>query len=242
MRYLFRPAFKSTLTALALACTALAVPQAHANMPPPPSIKAELNWILDGLLGDQSFAAWSPSKELFATQVSWAQEGTGLGLSVHVAPATNKGGKDIEVYDPNTDIGSDEAKSAVMSKARIALRAELGGGDFKPLNFVAWPTAPKGDEQEPLPTMQVPTASLTLEVKKQVVFATVPGLKKAVKAVDLTKDGMGKTHVAHVVGVFTGENCPYVLVAVNYDPKDYTEANVLNQVFAVKIPTAPPAK
>lgn len=233
---------RSVLASLIVATLPSASAPAHANMPPPPSLQTQLGWIIDGLLGEAPFAAWSADKGLVAFVETWSQEGTGQGMSVTIAPVSGKPGKSIEVYDPNSDTDSESAVAALKSKAKVALRAELDGADFKPLNFVAWPSKKLDDGEVPLPTMDVPSPHVTLEVKKDVIYASVPGLKAPKKVLDLKKAGPGKTHVAEAQGVFAAEGCPYLVVQVHFQPKDYTEYNALTQSFVVTIPKAPPAK
>ncbi len=233
---------RSAVLSAALALGTLASSDVHANMPPPPLLKVELGGVVEGLLGDGPYAAWSAKKALVAFTETWSQEGTGQGMSVTIAPTSGEPGKSVEVFDPNTDMESESDKAAVMSRARVALKAELAGGDWKALAFTAWPTKPGKDEPVALPTMELAAAKVTLEVKKQVIYARVPGMKAAKKLLDLKKAGPGDTHVAEVQGAFGDANCPYVVVQVHFEPKDYTEFNAVTQAFVVTIPKAPPSK
>jgi hypothetical protein len=233
---------RSLVVSAALAAGALVPAAVHANMPPPPLLKIELGGVIEGLLGDGPYAAWSAQKNLVVFTETWSQEGTGQGMSVAIAPTSGAPGTRVEVFEPHTDLESESDKAAVMSKARIALKAELAGADWKALTFTAWPTKPGKGEPVRLPKLEVASAQVTLEVKKQVIYAKVPGMKAPKKLLDLKKDGEGDTHVPEVQGVFADANCPYVVVQVHFEPKDYTEYNALTQAFVVKIPTAPPSK
>lgn len=233
---------RSVLVVVALAAGALAPSALHANMPPPPVLRAESGRIIEGLLGDQPFAAWSATKKLVVFTETWSQEGTGQGMSVVIAPTSGEPGKNIEVFEPNTDMESESDKAAVMSRARVALKAELDGGDYQALAFAAWPTKPGKDAPVSLPTMELARVKAMLSVKKQVIYASVPGMKAPKKVLDLKKAGPGDTHVAEVQGVFADANCPYAVVQVHFEPKDYTEYNSVTQAFVVTIPKAPPSK